>query len=371
MKIIIIGAGPRGLACALLAHLDQHDVTIIDPQPLHTWSDKYLIPDIRMRSPITFDLVSYLDRDDVFEWSLSAFTHHPRPPIDQEGIESSDIFPNRRIFLAYLDQVLDRLLDRGVKLIRKSVIRFDKEWVRLSDDDIVRGDAVILAPGPSNVGKLPHWIDKTSLIHKIVSHTYVLNNPIVNRRIAIIGSGQSAAEFVVYLTKLGNDVTWVTDKTARINQYPVPSYKDWYSKSGLGSYYREQLLDTSLRLGYLSVVREWQPSITPYIKDELDRLSIKPIRVDEFSMARDIADRSDHLLICTGFKTNLDAIPYSEDITRDPAFPHLPLLNEFRCSNGVYVTGLLAQGFDGPRQGSIVSAALTAQSILGDIVNVQ
>ena len=71
MNITIIGAGPRGLSLALYALFKNYKVTLIDSNPLHTWASDYLISDLEMKSPLSFDLVTYIK--ELQEFSLSNY----------------------------------------------------------------------------------------------------------------------------------------------------------------------------------------------------------------------------------------------------------------------------------------------------------
>jgi hypothetical protein len=364
----IVGSGPRALSIAIYAQHLGKKVTLIDPQPLSAWKTPKILPDLEMRSPITFDLVTFLG-EDFSAWRLDKFLGTPYTYTSQQEAEACPCFLNRKEFLSYLEHVLGRLVSRGASLITQGAIAVGRNWVRLADKSLLEFDAVVIANGSNSIGKVPTWISKTQHYEKLISTEEVVNKQPQDSLYVVVGSGQAAGEYVSYIAQ-ANRVFWLTNKDYRIDQYPSPTYKEWGPKSALGSYYREFHGDSSLQEQYLKGVKTWQPSITPSLHKELEERSdsITEIRVESVREVNQIMDDADQILICTGFKSSLKATPMLNAIQALPSDPNFPLLlSGFRSTSGLYFTGQLALRYDGPRQASVISAGLTAKEILEDI----
>lgn len=370
MKILIIGAGPRALSVAIYALHKGIEPILIDPNPLGSWLSTPSLPDTLMRSPTSFDLVSFLDRQDFSYWRLDTFLNCVVNYNTQEDIEANTDLVLRTDFTKYLEFCLEAILLRGGSLVKSRVASFSNKHVRLDTEEVITGDAVVFAIGACTANKVPVWVNSNKLYDKLVP--LPKTKSITNSSVAVIGSGQSAAEYALYLLSNGCSITWITEDKYKTTRYPVPTYMDWGPRSALGPYYRSLRGDTSLSESYLASVKQWQPSLTPEVVLALEPYASSIHKVDPLNN-EEIADSlssADYIVACTGPNPSIDNIPNNELIHRLPSNTNFPLLiNGMRTLSGLYFTGLLAMRFDGTRQGSVVSAGLSAKEIVEDITS--
>ena len=358
--IVIIGAGPRGLAIALRASMyNNYRIYIIDKKPISTWLFPNMLPDIEMRSPITFDLTTFYS--DLKSYSLSTYLKESTNATSQLEVESSDKYCSRKDFLNYLNYIIDNLKKRNVIFIPRNVCDINESDLSCEDGFNIRYDYLIIATGRrTQYYKCPSYLRGKTI-------SYINCLPMCswfNKDINVVGSGQQSAEIVEFLARQKANVTWIQKHTPIISQYPVPSWTEWNNMTALGNYYTR----TYDKFGYLEKVKKWGPSITPYIKEKLERLKYKVIiakDTNEINMKNDF-------ILATGFKNDIELLDLNFEIDRDNTNPYLPNIKKsFQSSSHpyIYFTGLLASFFDGPRQGSLISSAYTAHIILESINN--
>ncbi len=374
-NIIIIGAGPRGLAIALqLAYYQKYNnynCYIIDPNPINTWTYPNIIENITMRSPISFDLTTYIE--ELQEFSLSKFLGYSLPFSDnQQTIEECKISLNRTQFLFYLNNISKYIEAAGIKtkIIREKVISIRTNVVRTIGGRY-EADKIIVALGNRGEYKIPNWVKKTDLRNKLIPLQNIIKNKPINKTISVIGSGQGAAE-IVYSLALDNKIYWCTNQSIRVSQYPAPSYTEWGIKSALGFYY--STLPVEKKLDYLKQVKEWQPSITPYINSLLELPQIKQnitvINPRDTTDLQEVFDNSDYAILATGEEIDLNNFPFDITLERDINNNSFPKLEKgFKSVSHPHIsfTGSIAALYDGPRQNSIISSSITAKEILDNL----
>jgi FAD-NAD(P)-binding len=341
-RVNIVGLGPRGLAVALHALRRGLEVRAYDPNPLGGWKSNN-IPDLMMRSPITFDLATYLEADYTLANYLQVSTVDTTTAT-QEEIEAEVRRCDRATFEGYLSHCLNRALKAGLQIVPEKLT-------------IVNGaEPTVIATGDRLGFRLPTWLTNNIRAKPL---TYFIQAEMRSQRILVIGSGQGAAEAVAYLSE-NNRVTW-SSKFHRVDEYPAPSYKHWKGLSALGHYYRG-LTSMSTRLRYLKRVKEWGPSITPYIVNVLSQRDYTLIPV--ITCSSDLPE-VDYICVATGYKPILGV-----EVSYQAYLPNVPLVSEgFSINNNVYVTGPSALYYDGPRQNSLISAGSTAREIIDHITS--
>lgn len=357
-EIIIIGCGPRGLSLALYAIYKGLSVTLIDPEPLKSWSSLELIPDLRMRSPASFDLVTGLE--ELQEFSFCNFLGQEFPfTTSQFIIENYHYTSTRKEFYDYLQFTFSYLKDK-VTLIEESVKSIYSNYVITQSGMKYEANLITMCTGVQNASRVPEFIKLSNYQDKVINLNQLLKTYLVNKNILVVGSGQGAAEIVEYSAKLGAKVSWSSSKEAKINQYPAPSTCDWGSLSALGSYY-STLKTTQQKLNYLMKIKAWQPSITPYISQKLNK-----VKYDKnLPNLKDV----DYTLLTTGLDVDFKKLPFNVNIEADPNLPLYPKLERgFRSCTAptIAFSGNLALAYDGPRQGSLISAGLTSKAIINE-----
>lgn len=369
-KLYILGSGPRGLAVALYAtqYLDKLDVYLVDKNEMSEWKSPKIITTMQMRSPVTFDLVTY--EPELQDFSLANFVEE-RVAFStvQKNIEQNKVYCSRTEFLNYLIDVRRRVIELGVKPIRKKVSEINSDCLNCSGRNH-KFDYLIVAGGQSftNVKKPYYSAQHDS---KIITVEQMLRNRYhtLRNKFVVYGSGQNAAETVALLAEK-NEVYWILKHEPKVTQYPVPDFKFWSIRSALGSAYR----NTIQKPIYWKQVRQWTPSITPYINNVLEErkeniIKIKPTSVQEVN---GIMNEVAYVLCQTGSKPDIGLVPFQFEIARNPHSPCYPnIKNGFASTSNpnIFFTGTLCNLYDGPRQGSIISAGLTAKEILRNIIN--
>jgi hypothetical protein len=281
-----------------------------------------------------------------------------------KSVEYNPTPVTREVFIEYLQHLLN-YVKSSCEIIEEKAIKIGANYV-VTENQTIEAEHIILAMGGQTTPKIPNYINTSILKSKITPAPKLIKDPPINKKIAVIGSGQGAAE-VVNLLSTNNEITWVNRHPIKVKQYPAPSYSEWGLLSALGPHYRG-LVKWEDRVKYLGKVKQWQPSLTPYVMELLNTKKYTLITDLETS---NIDDTFDHIVISTGPSPNVSNIPFDFEVplnTYLPTFPDLEL--GFKLINyNIYFTGLLAVAYDGPRQASFVSAGLTSQEITRKILN--
>lgn len=367
-NLVIYGAGPRGLAVALRASLysDLFNIYIVDKNILSTWKYPNMISDIEMRSPITFDLTTF--HDDLAFRSLSYFLNRSHTyDLNQKDVEQCDIYCSRKQFIKYLFSIIDVLKERGCIFVPYNITSiYPNQILTLASSKTLEFHYLVICSGRSSEQlKYPTYIRNNTNIKQISD---LCTCSWRNQEVNVIGSGQTSAELVYYLLSQSAQVNWIRKYYPKVSQYPVPSFKEWGIASALSSHYRS--LDKSSQLTYLNKVHSWTPSITPYINTKISSLKQsynEIIPSDTRSLNCSLPS-----FLASGYKQNYTLLPFinfkPEPYLLNPYYPELNA--NFQSSNpSIYFSGLLASQMDGPRQGSIISSASTAFSILSSILS--
>lgn len=359
--LVIVGSGPRGLAVALraLQYKDKFKVSIVDPDPMSTWKFPNMLPDMEMRSPITFDLVTF--QRDLQQYSLAKFLKKDVEAETQRDVESNTEFCRRKEFVNYLKSLIVLLKREGVRFIPRRTLGIGATFITTDTGNIPYDYLVLAAGKATQKNKCPSYLKGKPLL----TTQCLFDCSWFKKTINVIGSGQQSAEIVEYLSAQGARVFWVQKHTPKVHQYPVPSFKEWGIASALGSYYSKTALN---KTKYLQDVKEWGPTITPYINNLLKQR--KYTVIENPGSTKDI-DMEGQFILATGFTNEIGLLPTTFDIKKNRNNTLLPdIVNSFQSSSNpnIYFTGSLATHFDGPRQGSIISSGLTAHTILLSIL---
>ena len=355
-SLIIIGCGPRGLSLALYALHKGVSVTIIDSEPLKSWSSTEIITDLRMRSPASFDLVTGLE--ELQDFSFCKFLGQDFPFTDNQFIiENYHYTSTREEFYNYLQFIFNYLKDK-VTLVKENVKSIYSDHVITESGIKHEANLIAVCTGVQAESKVPEFIKLSNYQDKVINLSQLMKTYLVNKNILVVGSGQGAAEIVEYSARLGAKVSWSFNKEAKVTQYPAPSTCDWGALSALGNHYTK-LKTSAKRLQYLMKVKGWQPSITPYINQKLNKV--------KYSKDLPNLKEVDYIILSTGLEVDFKKLPFQVDIQADLNLPLYPRLGSgFRsCSTpSIAFSGNLALAYDGPRQGSLISAGFTSKAII-------
>lgn len=367
-NILIVGGGPRALAVALYAsQFSSIHTTIFDSSPLSSWLAPNIIPDIAMRSPLSFDLTTFIPQ--LVKYSLIQYMGMPAlTKVDQYYIEAYPHYPNRTTFYNYLIEIMSQLKDKGTcTWVKSNVKEIGDNYVITEVDEIFPGEAIVYAGGNKySKHKVPNWIKQSLLKDKVLPLKEIIDQD--NKgSFVVVGSGQGAAEITHYLAAQELEVYWCVNKEPKVTQYPAPAFTEWGYKSALGNYFRS--IPTVLRPNYIKEVKAWQPSITPYISNKLAQVKFTKFNPTSTKDIETIFNKVEHVVLASGTEPQVNLIPFNPNVNIQvngamPTFPKLTKGFRSVSTPSIYFTGVFAAPYDGPRQASIISAALTAKEIV-------
>lgn len=340
--LLIVGGGPRGLACAIEATGRFESIIIIDSNPTTSWDISSTVANFELRSPVSFDLVTYSSKR---EMSLSNFLYNEDIVFtSQKDIEEDSRRVNRADFYNYICWVKDKLQKDNVQFLYTELLSI-KDNTAITGQGNIRFDSIILALGtkqkqtPSNLLKYK----------KIINADLLENN---YKSILVVGSGQGAYDIASHLYAKKIDVGLYITKEPRINQYPAPGYSIWNARSALGGYC-SCLVSPLSKQRYINSVKAWGPSITPNNEFLLSTIPIyKNTNIDDV-----IARYGNRYFPSVGvMPINILNISPTD------------INNNFRVKDtNIFVTGPLVALYDGPRSNSLISSSSTAIQIIKEI----
>ncbi len=364
-RTLIYGAGPRGLSACLYLHSLGIKPTLIDPNPISSWSESNILSSVIMRSPSTFDLVTNLPN--LQDFSLSNFLDlNVKYSDKQKDIEADRNFISRKEFCSYLTHILNYLINQGCSLLQEEIISISKSSITTTLQTLEYDHLIIANGNAGATAKKPNWLHSSSLSTKIISQKEAIVNPPSGVRVAVVGSGQGASEFAYELSK-NNNVTWIKTHQHLVYQYPGPGYDLIGYKSVLGNYYSNYVKLDSQRKAYKEYVSKYTPTITPHIAKLIESSSITQVIPN--IITRELIDSFDVVLSICGFQPDIKTLPLNFEASLFYSDPRFPYLRNFKMPNtSIYFTGILASMYDGPRQNSIISSGLTSKTIAEDIL---
>lgn len=342
--LVIVGGGPRGLACAIQSLDTFKQVFVIDNQPTESWNCLSTVANFELRSPVSFDLVTY----DINhrEYSLSNFlTEEDIIFNTQKDIEEDLRRVNRVQFYTYLVWVKNKLLENNVNFIYNKVLNIYNNYVETISGKIYF-DYLILAQGT----------EEKAIPTNLLPYKNITNKDILTKQynsLLVVGSGQGAYDIASYLHSKDVNVGLYITKYPKIDQYPAPSYSIWKERSALGNYC-SSLISNSAKKRYIKNIKDWAPSIT---SNNEYLLTTIPIYID-VDIKEIVAKYNNNFISRVGVKpTNILNIKPEE------------VENNFRIkdSNNIFVTGPISILSDGPRVNSIISSSSTAIKIMEEI----
>jgi cation diffusion facilitator CzcD-associated flavoprotein CzcO len=191
--VAIIGAGPYGLSAA--AHLSGRGVDVqVFGEPMEFWAEK-MPAGMLLRSPRVASNLSDPRKAYTLEAFESSTGMKPEAPLPLET------------FVAYGRWFREHL---GTKVQKNMVTRVAREnghfKVELSNGDHLRSKRVVVAAGVGSFSRKPAVFER--LPGEMASHCYEGRkvSELANKRIAVIGAGQSALESAAILHEAGADV---------------------------------------------------------------------------------------------------------------------------------------------------------------------
>lgn len=208
-RLVVVGAGPIGLAAAIGAQDRGFDVTVLEAgevgASLRSWgATKFFTPLSMNTTPRMCEIVSGVDPDALMT-----------------GPEYAD-----RILRPLADRYPVRTTTRVVSISRKGLTRTDYAGhplrgekpfrIATSDGDLLEADAVLDATG-NTATPLPFCARPTSTkAIRTLGELDARKHELRGRRVLVVGHGHSAANALLVLREAGAEITWAV-RTANRN----------------------------------------------------------------------------------------------------------------------------------------------------------
>jgi lysine/ornithine N-monooxygenase len=343
--LIIVGGGPRGLACAIQGLTLFNRIYIIDETPAGSWNTTSTVANFELRSPVSFDLVTY-DTSNK-DYSLSDFLDLENITFNnQKEIEEDSRRLTRLQFYNYLSHVKTKLMSNSnVSFIYNKVLSVHNNCVETTSGKI-HFDHLILAQGTQEKA-----VPTNLLPYKKITNEDLLTKSYSS--LLVVGSGQGAYDIASYLYNKGVNVGLYITKYPKIDQYPAPSYSLWKERSALGNYC-SSLVSTASKSRYIQSVKAWGPSITPNNEYLLTTI---PIYIN--SNIKEVISKYNNTFISrVGVKPNNILNIKPDQITTN---------FKVKGTTNMFVSGPITAIYDGPRVNSIISSSSTAIKIMEEI----
>ncbi|MCC3372367.1 NAD(P)-binding domain-containing protein [Cohnella sp. REN36] len=357
--VMIVGAGPYGISLAY--ELWRLKVPfVIAGQPFSLWFD-HTLGSMSIRSD--YHTSEIYTRDNTF--NIKRY-------IQQKFPDRADELLNHRIstsvFRDYLRDVLKRL---PFPIERQKVVHVKKQGAlfvhTLEDGRQVISEASIMATGIENHGVIPEGL--ASLRSDLVLHSWQVADyeNIKNKRLLVVGAGQSAAECAAHLSK-ENQVTWVMRKQPVFYSEPINLPKPAFKFILYASPYYYFLPP---RIKSLLGKKFVETTMTPDMKNVWESNDLRTVYADvndlklyedkDGPIKSDVLNESyDGVIAATGFRYRLDALRFLDAGLRRAIQVEggIPIVN-FRFETSVeklYMVGGITEPRYGPAQRFMIGA---------------
>lgn len=291
--VIVIGGGQSGLAMGYYLRRTGLSYIILDNQQepggawLHTWKS------LRLFSPA--------------QWSSL-------PGLIMTG--GGDYYPSRDVaieYLKYYETKYNLPVKRLVSVLH--VYKQDSEFRVETSDGVYYAKALVSATGSFANPYIPEISGKTLFKGQILhSSQYQSADQFINKRVAIVGEGNSGAQILAEVTKV-TDAVWITQKEPRF----LPDYIDGrYLFDAATQMYEAQKLGKQFKppsLGDIVMVDS--------VKDARARQVLKSKRPFERFTEHSLVwpdgreEKIDAVIFCTGFKASLNHLAPLNVINED------------------------------------------------------
>jgi FAD-dependent urate hydroxylase len=367
-QLLIVGAGPYGLASAAYAQHLGLDTLVVGGSPMGFWRD-HMPRGMFLRTPIGWHL------DPFEEHTLSAYLKHI-------GLSEKQATPIPvETYLGYADWFLDsRRLPVQPSMVTALWHADDRFRVTLDNGEDIHAEQVLIAPGFTHFAHVPaDVLAKLPAGH--YSHTMQLAHfdSLHGRRVLIIGGRQSAFEWAALIAEHGAEEVHVayrhdTPRFEEADLSPIESMiratgenRGWFRR--LPPAERDDIRQRMYALTRLQL-EPWlaPPNVCLWPKASL---ADSTMLADGTIRARLVTGSEldvDHVILATGYKVDVSRVPYLRagnllpDLRIEDGFPLLD--EDFESSvPGLFFTGIVAMRDFGPLFASIAVCRAAAQII--------
>ncbi|OME80710.1 hypothetical protein BK120_18705 [Paenibacillus sp. FSL A5-0031] len=369
VDLIIIGAGPYGISLAAHAAASKMSYVLLG-KPMFFWKEQ-MPQNMFIRTHPRY--ISLSDKND--EFTIERFSC-------ETGIELQPPFPR------------PHFVDYALWFAKQTDIIFTSEHVSelhySSSSFIVithegkqyQAKHVVIATGLQHYSYIPPVL--SSLPPQLISHTFAHRDfkPYANKKVAVIGSGQSAWEAAALLHMAGSEVEllfrrdavqYASEDNVESGQKLLDSAEQFYLQS-------DQLKEERRNTPRQSSVA---PFLKPYVEGKVTMTGGAAIAHAEatidgkvlLQLGNNETRLVDHVIAATGYQINLDQVPFLpphvlQHIEREPySNAKFPLLSaQFESSiPGLYFAGPLATYTHGPAFGFVAGLRQACRSIIPHI----
>ncbi|HYI35535.1 MAG TPA: NAD(P)-binding domain-containing protein [Thermoleophilaceae bacterium] len=350
MDVLVIGAGPYGLATAAAARAAGLD-TVVVGRPMGFWRE-HMPPGMNLRSGPDWHL------DAHYEHTLERFL----------GDDVPDPLPLRR-FLDYAEWFQERT---GLQIRDERVTALEPGFVAtLESGERLHAPAVVAAPGIAHFAHRPAWAERVPGEHTC---DLIDLRALEGQDVAIIGGRQSAYEWAALASEHG------AARVDVVHRHATPRFErsDW-------SFVDPLVERTRTQKGWWRALPEHQRQAITRRFWEVGRLALEdwlgPRVAGVHTHARtevvgtapgrlELSDGTtltpDRVVYATGYVAALERVPYLPAVTTRDGFP---VLDDAMGTSldGLYLPGFAATQDFGPFFGFVKGAPAAAELIVRDL----
>lgn len=216
-KVLIIGAGPIGIACALACKKKNLDYIVLE------------------KGALTNSLFNY-------PLNMSFFSTSEKLEIDNIPFISTNPKPNRNEALEYYRRVAtSNQLNIHLNEAVLSVVKEDGKFIISSEKGTYKSDNIIVATGFYDIPKLLN-VPGESLPK--VSHYFKEAHPYVMQKVIVVGASNSAVDAALEIWRKGGDVTMVVRGGSigdRVKYWVRPDMMNRIKEGSIKAYYNSEI----------------------------------------------------------------------------------------------------------------------------------
>ena len=221
IDIIIVGAGPLGMTCAIEAKRAGLEAIMID---------KGMLVNTLFHFPTN---MTFFSTSQLLEIGGVPFISHGEKPTRRESLEYF-----RRVFQSW---ELKAKFYEEVKSVKKESDHFKVK----TSKGTYQSKAVIIATGFYD---LPVMMNVPGESLPKVSHYYKEPHPYVNQKVAVIGAANSACDVALELYYKGAEVTMIIRSDAiseRVKYWIKPNIENRINEGSIKAYFRSEVIGIS------------------------------------------------------------------------------------------------------------------------------
>lgn len=339
--VIVIGGGQSGLAVGYYLRRTGLSFVILDRAKNQGGSWQNHWKSLRLFSPA--------------QWSSL-------PGVIMPG--GSNYYPTRDETIRYLQDYEEKYQLPLIRPVTVESVEKENEIFQVkTKNDIYRAHAIVSSTGSFENPNIPKIADLDKFKGKIVhSSQYVEPIQFKNKRIAIIGEGNSGAQILAEISKVG-DIVWVTQKEPRFlpdhvdGRYLFDAATQMYEAKKQGKAY------TPPSLGDIVMV--------PPVKEAKERgffkKNFRPFQrfgVDSLIWDNGHEEKVDAIIFCTGFKPSLNHLQSLNAVNKDGRVDTVE-------TRATYIDGLWLVGYGnwtGFASATLIGVGRSAKTTVDEIV---